>query len=254
MKQLTKTYMNLVNYLIGHGELMKAYIYLKNIPSFIEDEKEVLNKVGELHLHLEKLRELQNHGTIDGQFREGFGNPDNIKKLIAYQYLKKLVVERGLKYLVDVGCFSGWIGRDLSNYGVRVLGIDVNPLIMQMAKLKSTGTLATFERLPIQQLGAVHTKEFNGAILFDVLEHCFDAETVIKNVELAVKDGGWVFINLPHPQGEHDSDVYELEYHEHLFAFSKATVEKLFGKKKNLKVEIIENEGGHINWFIQYMI
>jgi len=251
-KQLTKTYLDLVNYMIDHGELMKAYTYLRNIPSYIEDEKEVLNTVGKIQTHLVKLKEFQNHGTVDGKFRGGYIVPDNIEELVAYQYLKKLVVDKGLKYLVDVGCFSGWIGRDLSRYGVKVLGIDVSPVTSLMAQLKSTGTLAKFERLPVQQLGFTHTKQFDGAILFDVLEHVFEPETAIKSVELAVKDGGWVFINLPHPQGEEDSSKHKLGDHEHLYAFSKTTVEKLFGKKKELKVEIIENEGGHINWFIQY--
>ena len=184
--------------------------------------------------------------------------------MLLQQLLKKYVQQYKLKQLVDVGCFSGWIGRELSTLGVRVHGIDVLPGVLQLANMSSTGSLATFEYLPAQKLGAYYPKHFDGAIVFDTLEHCFNPELVLKNIKRAVVPNGWVFINLPHPQGENEGrrayqedfpkDINDLELHEHLFNFNETEIKKLMGKEKNFSCAVINNEKGTINWFIKFQV
>ena len=109
--------------------------------------------------------------------------------------------------------------------------------------------MAKFEYLPVQRLGIAHPKQFDGAILFDVLEHVFDPKLAIDNVNRAVK--GWVFINLPHPQAEDTSNDRPMEEHEHLHSFSEKKIKELI---PNAKIEVIQNEGGKPNWFISYEV
>lgn len=232
-----------------HGELMKAYLYLRNAPAYLDNESELISYMGIVEERLRELKQVQDKGTVYGRFNSAFQDPKDIKRLVCFQLLKKKVLELKLKRLVDVGCYTGWMGREFSKEGIAVHGIDVQPVIIQLAALYAAGSLATFEFLPVQQLGASYTKQFDGAILFDVLEHTFDPELVIDSVNKATK--GWVFINLPHPQGEEDSPNHPLKIHEHVHAFSETRVKKLF---PNANIEVIKNEGGTINWFIYYAV
>ena len=254
-QELTETFLKLVNYLLLHGELLKGLSYLQNPPAFIEEESEVNTRLGEVLTQLSGLSEFQNHGTVGGKFNAGFHVPPNINEVVSFQLLKKHIMEKSLATLVDVGCFSGWIGKELSTLGVAVHGIDINPVVVQLAAYYATGSLASFEYLPVQKLGAMHPKQFDGAYAFDVIEHIFDVELALKNIEMAVKDNGWVFLHLPHPQGENESkDTCSFAEHEHLYSFSKKEIERLMGKKKNFKLEIVNNETGSISWFISYQI
>ncbi len=254
-EELLKTYLGLVNYLLMHGEILKGLWYLQNPPAFIDSEDEVNAVLGETLEQINHIAQLQNTGTVDGKFNAGFTVPDAIDTMVAFQKLKSLVAEKGLKRLVDVGAFSGWIGKELSLDGVAVHGIDINPVVVQLAAFYAMGSLATHEYLPVQKLGATHPKQFDGAILFDVLEHVADPALALKNVKMAVKVGGWIFINLPHPQGENETrDVHTFEEHEHLCSFSKKEIEELMRKEKNFSLETITNEAKQINWFIMYQV
>ena len=254
-KELTVKFLEVVEYLLRHGEMMKGLWYLQNSPAFIEEESKVNTRLGEVLTQLSGLKDFQNHGTVGGKFNAGFHVPPNINEVVSFQLLKKHIMEKSLATLVDVGCFSGWIGKELSTLGVEVWGIDINPVVIQLAAFHATGSLAIFEFLPVQKLGYMHPKQFDGAILFDVLEHVFDPELALKNVKMAVKDGGWVFINLPHPKGENESkDTCKFHEHEHLYSFSQKEIERLMGKEKNFNLEVITNEANQINWFINYQI
>lgn len=254
-EKLKSKFLELVDYLSGHGEMLKSLWYLRNAPALIEEDTDISTRLGQVLTRLEELKSLQNQGTVNGKFNAGFTIPENIEKMVAYQLLKKNIQEKGLKKIVDVGAFSGWMGKDLSTIGVAVHGIDINPVIVQLAAFYSTGSLATHEYLPVQKLGATHPKMFNGAIMFDILEHVFDPQLALKNVKIAVKDGGWVYVNLPHPTGENESqDKCSFGEHEHLYSFSKKEIERLMGKENNFKLEVITNEANQINWFISFQI
>jgi len=245
-------YLKVVRYMAEHGELMKAYQYLLAPPAYIEEDKQVLNLRSEVYTQLDRMKQFQDKGSVDGLVNVAFHNPTDIRNLVAFQHLQRRLLETGIDFLVDVGCYSGWMGRELSIIGVKVHGIDVHPMIMQIAAFKSAGTLATFEFLPIQKLGYMYPKRFGGAILFDVLEHVFDPELALRSVNKAVKDGGRIFINLPHPQGEHDSRLKApIEDHEHLHAFSEKRIKELM---PNAEIKVLENEGGSPNYFIEYVV
>lgn len=240
--------------------MMKGLRYLQNPPSLIEDDTKVLTKLGTVRRHLETLSRDQNNGKLN----TGFNIPDDIDKKVAFQMMRKDVLELKLGRLLDVGCFSGWIGKTLSLDGIHVHGIDVLPLVLQNAALYNTGSLATFEYSTVEKVGFLHPKQFDGAIAFNILEHLFDISVALESIKRAVRDGGWVFIDLPHPQAEHvghrahagefENDLEELDMHEHLFNFSEKAIRRLMGKEKNFELDIITNENKQINWYIKFQI
>ena len=259
-KELLKTYMTLVEFLMMHGEMIKGLQYLQNPPALIEEESEVLTALGKLQRHLGNLSKDQNNGKIN----VGFNMPNDIDKKVAFGMMRKSVVELGLGRILDVGCFSGWMGKALSLDGVHVHGIDVLPLVLQNAALYSTGSLATFEYCNAEKVGFLHPKQFDGAVLFDVIEHCFDPEVVLKSIKRSVRDGGWIFLNIPDAEsesvgkrthaGEFENDLEDLDMHEHLRTFTKKEIERLMEKEKNFNCQKINNELGGTNWYVIFQV
>mgnify|MGYP001615029500 CR=1 FL=1 len=245
-KELTTTFMELVKYMAEHGELMKTLLYLENPPALIDTDDYLV----EVKEQLNNLREMQDKGTLGGKLNVGFVDPD-VLKLVAYKKLKEELIQSGVKKIVDVGCYTGWMGRDLSLEGIVVHGIDLHPVIIWMAALRATGTLATFEYLPVQKLGIMHPREFEAAVLFDILEHTFDPEIALESVNRSIKNGGKVYINLPHPEGEAVANISDLHIHEHLYNLSEKKIKEFI---PNAEIEVIKNEYGTINWFISYNI
>ena len=251
--ELKQKFLEVVNYLFERGEMVKAFRIICDAPSLIEEEKEVLELQTKIQERLKDLSDMQNKGHVKGKLNKGFEDPKNVVDMVKFKRLKSEVARLELQNLVDVGCYTGWVGRNLSLEDIEVHGIDIQPIILFYAGIASTGSLATFEFLPVEKLGFTHPLTYDGAVVFDTLEHVFDSEIAIKSIEGSVKEGGWLFYNIPHPEAEHQSPRFEnAEQREHLHSFSKQRLEELFNGKKNLKVEIITNEEGTINWWVQY--
>ena len=254
-EELKQKFLEVVNYLFERGEMLKAFRVINEAPSLIEESKEVLELQNAIRERLTALAHLQNEGNINGKLYKGFVDPFDVEGIVKFQKLQQEVQRLGLKRLVDIGCYTGWIGRNLNLLNVAVHGIDVHPIVLFYAGIASAGTLATFEYLPAEKLGFSHPLTYDGAVVFDVLEHVFDPKIVIKIIEDSVKEDGWLFYNIPHPEAEHTSTRFaNPEEREHLHSFSETKLKELFEGRKNLKIEIIDNEEGCKNWWVQYQI
>ena len=252
-EELKQKFLEVVNYLFERGEMMKAYQVICHAPSIIEEDEEILMLFSSIQGRLKDLAEMQRHGTLKGKFNRTFQDPSNIVNMVKFKKLSEEVQRLGLKRLVDVGCYTGWIGRNLNLLNIAVHGIDIQPVILFYAGIAGAGTLATYEYLPVEKLGFTHPLKYDGAILFDVLEHVFDPKIAIASVEMSVKDGGWLFYNIPHPEAEHQSARFENpDTREHLHSFSNSKLRALFNNRNKFSLEIIQNEEGGFNWWLQY--
>lgn len=245
---------NTVSNLWNNGEIMKAYIVSLCAPSSIEDNEGVLDTRARLEHQLKDITTIQNTGQLNGRFVKDLVDPPDYEKCVKFQLVRKYAKEYGLLYLVDVGCFSGWVGRALAVEGIKVVGIDVHPVMLYMAAHLAAGTLADFECISAMKIGYVHPKTYSGAIVFDVLEHLADPINALKSIDRSVRENGWVFINVPSPKGEIGAGRFDIESHEHLYCFSKKRLDELCGHKKNYELKEIINEDGLPNWFLKYQL
>ena len=251
-EELKVSFLSVVSQLINRGEMMKGLMVLLNAPAIIEDDEEVLLNIKLIKEQLERLASFQRHGTWNGYYNGGFVLPESVEKITKYNFLLKKLENLSLKKIVDVGCFSGWLGRALSLKGIVVHGIDIHPVIIQLAALVNSGSLCSFEFLTGEKLGIAHTREFDAAVLFDVLEHSTDPKILLRSVERSVKKSGWVFINVPSVEGEQMADIHDLERHEHIYSFTKNRLLKLL-EGKSPEIETIYQDGVP-SWFISYSI
>lgn len=236
-------------YAFEHGEIIKAYVLIKSAPNLLEGSNRLSNLMERIMKRMEHIHLFQKHGRLGLAFIDPIDITD---KEVYTKLLEELKKRPEIRTLVDVGCFTGWIGRNLSLHGYSVHGIDLMPDVLETAAFMATGTRATFEMLEGTKVGERHPKEFDAAVMFDVVEHVFDHNILLQSVENAVKDGGWIFINLPKLDNEADLEVVATDDREKEHLRTYTDPYKVFEKKKNLEISIVHNEIGQESWFIIY--
>lgn len=238
-------------YAFEHSEMLKSFVLLQNAPAPIKDAP----KIKELYERVTKRLDEISHFQTYGRENSGWNEPFNLYQKTAYVELrKKLDKHPEVRHLVDVGCFSGWVGRDLALWGYRVHGVDLDSDTLRHARYLASGTPATFEVCSAEQLGVKHPQQFDGAICFDVLEHVFDLPHALQSIENSLKEGGWVFINMPKSDRELIQEDVPDEVREHINVFDEEKVNEIFGGKKNVKIEVVQNEDGKPDWSIEYQV
>lgn len=242
---LTKT-LEIASFAFENGEILNAYVIIMSAPILVRGEAKKTDLFTRIKARIDTIASFQagiRHGA-------GFVDPPRVDEVVVYQKLKKKLKPEHRR-LLDVGCFSGWIGRNLALQNVQVHGIDLDPDTIYMAQRMATGTIATYEVLEGTKAGLKYPHKFDGAIMFDVVEHVFDPYVFIRSVESAVKDGGMIFINLPAYRS--DKDVVAVPtpdgVKEHLRAWNDEEVERDFPQAD---VEKITNEDGRLSYFITY--
>jgi len=252
-QELAEAVLKVAEYTFSTGEMWKSYVLLSASPVLAESSPEIQKLMVRVKKKLDSIANFQNEGKRES----GFCDPPDVTKKPCYMFLKeKLEARPEVHYLIDVGCFTGWLGRNLGIWGYRVHGIDLSPITLESAKYLAVGTPATFEVLEGTRLGQKHPKEFDGAVLFDVIEHVFDPTLLLASVEASLKDGGWVFIHTPKPDFEHEIEDYGKPdiLKEHIRVFTPAYVKELFSRKKEIITAELLDEDNRKNWFITYKV
>jgi 2-polyprenyl-3-methyl-5-hydroxy-6-metoxy-1,4-benzoquinol methylase len=116
--------------------------------------------------------------------------------LITNKAIIETILQRSPKTVLDIGCGEGWLARELNKAGVKVLGIDVIPELVEAAKEEG----GEFKLLSYEDLtqGAIKDK-------FDIIVCNFSllgkesVDVVFKYISRMLNDGGSFIIQTMHP-------------------------------------------------------
>lgn len=99
--------------------------------------------------------------------------------------------------VLDIGCGEGWLARALDTRGVRVLGIDVVPALIEAARRAGGGA---FRVLAYEALGDLRGNVSAESVVcnFSLLGKT-DVEAVFKAVPGLLHDNGYFFVQTLHP-------------------------------------------------------
>ena len=78
------------------------------------------------------------------------------RKLVTNQAIIDAVLSRSPKTVLDIGCGEGWLARALSEHGIRAIGVDVVPDLIEQAKRAGGGDfrVASYEDIAAGKLDA----------------------------------------------------------------------------------------------------
>lgn len=153
----------------------------------------------------------------------------------------------GNKRVLDVGCATGYVAKELVTHGCTVSGVDVSEEAAELAK-------PHLERLVIGDLETLDlVAEFGkasfDAIMFgDVLEHLRDPVSVLRQARDLLAFGGFVVISIPNIahgdvrlallQGRWDYRPLGLLDETHLRFFTREGVERMLWEAGFVSVEM----------------
>lgn len=115
---------------------------------------------------------------------------------VAYA-LRALGVAPGARVL-DVACGAGWTSQFLAESGYRVLGLDLAPAHVEIARTRAArwGTAGLrFAQADMDDFALDET--FDAALVFDALHHSARQRRVVRNIADHLAPGGWVLFGEP---------------------------------------------------------
>ena len=232
--------------LFTRGEMLKAEYLLKYcIPLDIEDDKDIKDIREEASNRLEEIRQWTRDGR-PGHENPAFADINSFPKfMLAKEKIEKLFMNRSdIPKILDIGCYTGALIKDLaSKYGC--YGVDIHKELME--EFGNDGN-PKFYFCPADRLLKVFEPEkFDLVMAFDVLEHCFDLDIVMRQIEFVTKKGGMIMINLPRMTPGYKDNAFE-----HLRMFSDKQIVSMFADRKNYKFELCKDELGRDTSFFTY--
>jgi ubiquinone/menaquinone biosynthesis C-methylase UbiE len=91
--------------------------------------------------------------------------------------------------LLDIGVGSGWTSKIFALSGYDVVGVDIAPSMIELAKRNCHG-LANIEFHVCDYEAGMNFGSFDCAVIYDSLHHSMDEQKVIKNIYDVLKKGG----------------------------------------------------------------
>jgi 2-polyprenyl-3-methyl-5-hydroxy-6-metoxy-1,4-benzoquinol methylase/glycosyltransferase involved in cell wall biosynthesis len=234
-----KSLVDAVEFCLQNEEIGKAEKIINNAPIELRDLPLVQKKRMRIRFIMDRIRGYDN-GERNLSISMNANTVPELDKEQKYQMLLAgLKARKEIKNILDVGCFNGWMANALAKEGYSVTGTDIGKEALEIAKKNSEGLTnpSKFEFCNYRNVGADYYKKFDAITCFDVMEHVLNPVELIRNLELACKDNGWIFIHVPNGawhKGNMDTDIEDLW--EHYQSFEYRDLVNLFIGRRNLHI------------------
>ena len=111
-------------------------------------------------------------------------------------YVAERVVLKGARIL-DVGCGGGILSEALAASGANVMGIDLAPRVLEVARLHlhESGQHVDYREVSVEALAQGMPGAFDAITCMEMLEHVPDPGSVIDACAVLLKPGGGLFLS-----------------------------------------------------------
>lgn len=101
------------------------------------------------------------------------------------------------KSVADVGCGGGILSESMAKQGAKVIGIDMAPASLQIARLHAleTQTEIDYRKTTAEAFAKQHAGQFDLVTCMEMLEHVPDPSSIIQACCDMVKSGGYVYFS-----------------------------------------------------------
>jgi 2-polyprenyl-6-hydroxyphenyl methylase/3-demethylubiquinone-9 3-methyltransferase len=109
-------------------------------------------------------------------------------------FVAERIALRGAR-VVDVGCGGGILSEALARAGANVIGIDLAPRVLEVARLHlhESGLRVDYREIAVEDLAAQIPGAFDAVTCMELLEHVPDPGSVIDACAKLLKPGGRLF-------------------------------------------------------------
>lgn len=148
-------------------------------------------------------------GNVAGEYDESFSsNPDSYQKQVILPNIIRMVDPATDDKILDLACGSGFFSEAFGEAGAEVLGVDISPELIEVAKkrigarrdsekyrknLKIKFETSSAEKLSVEQ------GKFNKAVIVLAIQNIEDVKKTLENCFNALAPKGKLFIVMNHP-------------------------------------------------------
>ena len=163
---------------------------------------------------------------------------------VRFQYFEQFITKHGIETVLDYGCGHGWCDVYLHNRtGAKFLGVDLDPKAVEWQNYFASRYAR--EGAAVQAFEGDHTfavgKPVDLLLISEVLEHCHDPVSVVRELEKNVRPGGRVLITVPYgPRELHEYG--RLPFRNHVREYSAHDLRSLFGHRKDFHISYMFEE------------
>jgi len=140
------------------------------------------------------------------------------RRNFALKYFRKL----GAKNILDVGCGPGFDAVFFMKSGFSVRACDISKSAINYARKKNPGPeyfVWNAEKRPVEM-------KFDGIYAFEIIEHVFDHDAFLANLNKSLNDGGLLVLSTPNVLAPRNrlnvlmgrDEWFESKYHIHFFS------------------------------------
>jgi len=119
------------------------------------------------------------------------------RKISTNQAIVETILHYRPQTLLDLGCGEGWLARKLAAPGVRVLGVDVIPALIENAKKLGGGEFAVYSYEQIANGGLA--RQFDAVVCNFSLLGKESVDNLIRRIPTLLNEEGHLFIQTLHP-------------------------------------------------------
>ncbi len=119
------------------------------------------------------------------------------RKLVTNQAIIEMILRYRPNTVLDLGCGEGWLARQLAMHGIRVLGVDVIPALIEGAKKLGGGEFAVYSYEQIAN-GSLE-KQFDAVVCNFSLLGKESVDQLLGRVPTLLNANGYLFIQTLHP-------------------------------------------------------
>ena len=127
---------------------------------------------------------------------DGESRPLHDLNPVRLDYVAKRVALKGARVL-DVGCGGGILSEALAAAGADVVGIDLAPRVLEVARLHlhESGRAVDYREIGVEALANEVPASFDAVTCMEMLEHVPDPGSVIAACATLLKPGGRLFLS-----------------------------------------------------------
>ncbi len=232
--------------LFTRGEMLKAEKLLDCVPLDYINDPDIDMVRDEAINRLKELRDWNKNGR---PYSENHANLNDFPKFELA--IKKIREKKDIKSALDIGCYTGDFISNLSDWGIDCVGVDIHRELVKKLNAENTRPNLKFVFATIDDeffTFITDIRRYDLITAFDVLEHVFDFDRAVSNIEAVANPGALILINLPRMTPGYIDEAYE-----HLRMFSEAQLDEYFGNRKDYKLEVCHDELGRETSFISYV-
>jgi ubiquinone/menaquinone biosynthesis C-methylase UbiE len=147
--------------------------------------------------HMARKAKNTSWGKVAAWYGEYLGSEDTFQKQVILPNLTRVLGLRQGERVLDLACGEGFFAREFAKEGASVVGVDISPELIDLAKQQGGGVAYLVAQAA--KLAFAKNAEFDTAVCVLALQNMEDLGAVCNEALRVLKPGGRFVIVLNHP-------------------------------------------------------